>query len=154
MIYELCTELWRHHIHSVGLKNADPHGFVDFHNEKDAVTVLKWLFMKLTVWPPNCFPSSQYIGVDILCKKGLVCISWQKMLEFWIFKPRFKIYRVRWLKWYPTTLYLVKFDFWCLCTLISNLIDFDGLSSKRHISGFNHHRKLKLGSIELYGNTK
>ena len=40
-----------------------------------------------------------------------------------------------------------------LGTLFSNLIDLDGLSSKRHISGYNHHRKLKLDFIELYGNT-
>ena len=137
MIYELCTELWRHHIHSVGLKNADPHGFVDFHNEKDAVTVLKWLFMKLTVWPPNCFPSSPYIGVDILCKKGLVCISWQNMLEFWIFKPRFKIYRVRWLKWYQTTLYLVKLDFWCLWKLMIFWIKNIYANSENFSSKFN-----------------
>ena len=63
-------------------------------------------------------PFLSVYGVDILCKKGLVCISWQKMLEFWIFKPRFKIYRVRWLKWYQTTLYLVKLDFWCLWKLM------------------------------------
>ena len=36
----------------------------------------------------------------------------------------------------------------------NNLIDFDGPSSERHISGYNYHRKLKLGSIELYGNTE
>ena len=41
-----------------------------------------------------------------------------------------------------------------LCTLFLNLIDFDGPSSKCQISDYNHHRKLKLGSIELYGNTK
>ena len=38
--------------------------------------------------------------------------------------------------------------------LFSDLSNFDGPSSKRHISGYNHHRKLKLGSIELYGNTE
>ena len=38
--------------------------------------------------------------------------------------------------------------------LFSKLIDFDGPSSKGHISGYNHHRKLRLGSIELYDNTK
>ena len=36
----------------------------------------------------------------------------------------------------------------------SYLIDFDIPSSKRHISGYNHHRKLELGSIELYYNTE
>ena len=41
-----------------------------------------------------------------------------------------------------------------ICALFSYLIDFDGPSSKRNISGYNHHRKLKLGSLELYGNTK
>ena len=40
-----------------------------------------------------------------------------------------------------------------LCTLFSNLIDLYGSSSKCHISGYNHRRKLKLGYIELYGNT-
>ena len=118
MIYELCTELWRHHIHGVGLKNANPHGFADIHYKRDAVAVLNRLFIKLTVWPPNCFPSSLYMGLIYYATKGLVCISWQKMFEFWIFKPRFGIYRVRWLKWYPTSLYLVKFDFWCLWKLM------------------------------------
>ena len=41
-----------------------------------------------------------------------------------------------------------------LCPLFSNLIDFDGPSSKPHLSGYNHHKKLQLGSIELYGNTE
>ena len=31
--------------------------------------------------------------------------------------------------------------------------DFDGPTSKRHISGYNHYRNPKLGSTELYGNT-
>ena len=35
----------------------------------------------------------------------------------------------------------------------SKLIDFDVPSFKGHISGYNHHRKLRFGSIELYGNT-
>ena len=38
--------------------------------------------------------------------------------------------------------------------LFSKLIDFDGPSSKSHISDYNHDRKLKLGSMELYGNTE
>ena len=41
-----------------------------------------------------------------------------------------------------------------LFALFPNLFDFDGPSSRRHISNYNHHRKLKLGSIELYGNTE
>ena len=41
-----------------------------------------------------------------------------------------------------------------LCALFSNLINFDGSSSKRHISDYDHHRKLKSDSIELYGNTE
>ena len=31
--------------------------------------------------------------------------------------------------------------------------DFDGPTSKRHISGYYNRRNLKLGSTELYGNT-
>ena len=37
--------------------------------------------------------------------------------------------------------------------LFSKFIDFDGPTSKRHISGYNHRRNPKLGSTELYGNT-
>ena len=36
----------------------------------------------------------------------------------------------------------------------SYLIDFDIPSSKRHISGYNHHRKLELGSKELHDITQ
>ena len=35
--------------------------------------------------------------------------------------------------------------------LFSYLIYLDVPSSKRNISGYNHHRELKFGSIELYG---
>ena len=38
--------------------------------------------------------------------------------------------------------------------LFSYLINFDGSSSKHHISGYDHHRKLKLDSIELYDKTE
>ena len=37
--------------------------------------------------------------------------------------------------------------------LFSKFINFNGLTSKRHISGYNHRRNPKLGSTELYGNT-
>ena len=37
--------------------------------------------------------------------------------------------------------------------LFSKFIDFDGSTSKRHISGYNHRRNQKLGATELYGNT-
>ena len=58
--------------------------------------------------------------------------------------------------------YLLSYDDICnmesmikaLLNLFSNLIEFDGLSSNCHISSYNHHKKLKFGSIELYGNTK
>ena len=41
-----------------------------------------------------------------------------------------------------------------LFTHFSKFRDFNGPTSKRHISGHNHHRKLNLGSMKLYGNTE
>ena len=38
--------------------------------------------------------------------------------------------------------------------LFSKLCGFNGSTSKRHISGYNHRRNAKVGLTELYGNTE
>ena len=74
MINELCMELCRHHIHGVGLKTANPHGFADIYYKKCGYGP-KTIVHETHRVAAKMLPFLSVYGVDILCKKGLVCIS-------------------------------------------------------------------------------